>query len=295
VTGSVFGDDSTILVDGVAGKIVGEVTGNINTTSLIATSIKVGGGNPTVDYDVGGEGTTNVSDSIAYTQFINGSAKTAQSFLDSKSIEPNWAAITGTDYSHTKAQLRFLRGNPTDALKAIVSNPISGYGDTIILGNVDDDGTSVELRSGLGITGSKVNLLARGDDTRILIQNESDDAPGDILINNISPNANSKLELVMGTNASGVTAITLKPTGIEVWGPIEMLNHPITGNLTGNVTGTLDGDVTGSVFGDDSSLLVDGINNRLVMANNTTDDLAEGSNNKYFTNGRAIAMTIVFG
>jgi len=265
LTGSVFADDSTVLVDGVAGKIVGEVTGNVNTTSLIATSIKVGGGNPTVDYDVGGEGTTNVSDSIAYTQFINGSAKTAQSFLDSKSIEPNWTAITGTDYSHTKAQLRFLRGNPTDALKAIVSNPISGYGDTIILGNVDDDGTSVELRSGLGITGSKVNLLARGDDTRILIQNESADAPGDILINNISPNANSKLELVMGTNASGVTAITLKPTGIEVWGPIEMLNHPITGNLTGNVTGTLDGDVTGSVFGDDSTVIVDAVNNSVIV------------------------------
>ena len=70
-------------------------------------------------------------------------------------------------------------------------------------------------------------------------------------------------------------------------------NHASVGY---HVAGTShDGDVIGSVFGDDSSLLVDGINNRLVMANNTTDDLAEGSNNKYFTNGRAIAMTIVFG
>ena len=70
-------------------------------------------------------------------------------------------------------------------------------------------------------------------------------------------------------------------------------NHASVGY---HVAGTShDGDVIGSVFGDDSSLLVDGINNYLVMANNTTDDLAEGSNNKYFTNGRAIAMTIVFG
>ena len=66
-------------------------------------------------------------------------------------------------------------------------------------------------------------------------------------------------------------------------------------NFYGTTFGNHIGNINGSVFGDDSSLLVDGINGRLVMANNTTDDLAEGSNNKYFTNGRAIAMTIVFG
>ena len=39
----------------------------------------------------------------------------------------------------------------------------------------------------------------------------------------------------------------------------------LTGNVTGNVTGfhagTFDGDLTGSVFGDDSSLIIDGVNN----------------------------------
>jgi hypothetical protein len=37
----------------------------------------------------------------------------------------------------------------------------------------------------------------------------------------------------------------------------------ITGNADGAHTGTLDGDVTGSVFGDDSTLLVDGVNNTI--------------------------------
>ena len=68
-----------------------------------------------------------------------------------------------------------------------------------------------------------------------------------------------------------------------------------SGEITYTADLALDGVLTGSVFGDDSTLLVDGINNKLVMANNTTDDLAEGSNNRYFTNGRAIAMTIGFG
>ena len=35
----------------------------------------------------------------------------------------------------------------------------------------------------------------------------------------------------------------------------------LTGNVTGNVTGTLDGDLTGSVFGDNSTLIIDGVNN----------------------------------
>jgi hypothetical protein len=39
------------------------------------------------------------------------------------------------------------------------------------------------------------------------------------------------------------------------------LTGDVTGNLTGNVTGTLVGEVTGSVFADDSTLMVDAINN----------------------------------
>ena len=49
----------------------------------------------------------------------------------------------------------------------------------------------------------------------------------------------------------------------------------VTGNVTGNVTGTLDGDVTGSVFGDDSTLIVDGVNSEVsserVRTNNIVD------------------------
>jgi len=64
----------------------------------------------------------------------------------------------------------------------------------------------------------------------------------------------------------------------------------VTGNVVGNVTGTLDGDVTGSVFGDDSTLLVDGINNTVSFNGKDTDDLTEGDTNLFYTNARTQAF-----
>ena len=48
---------------------------------------------------------------------------------------------------------------------------------------------------------------------------------------------------------------------------------PVTGNLTGNVTGNLTGDINGSVFGDDSTLMVDGVNNKLLASHVSTTNL----------------------
>jgi hypothetical protein len=45
----------------------------------------------------------------------------------------------------------------------------------------------------------------------------------------------------------------------------------ITGNVTGNTTGTHDGDVSGSVFADDSTLLVDGVDGKIVGPINSFD------------------------
>jgi hypothetical protein len=52
------------------------------------------------------------------------------------------------------------------------------------------------------------------------------------------------------------------------------LTGDVTGNLTGNVTGTLDGELTGSVFGDDSTTLVDGVNNQLTAEQLTVPVIA---------------------
>jgi len=56
--------------------------------------------------------------------------------------------------------------------------------------------------------------------------------------------------------------------------------------LTGTLYGPMIGDVTGSVFADNSTMLVDSVAGKIVLSNNTTDDLPEGLSNEYFTDAK---------
>ena len=93
---------------------------------------------------------------------------------------------------------------------------------------------------------------------------------------------------------------------------IAPINNSASGNnfLTYNTitkeikhTSTLTGDLNGSVFADDSTVLVDSVNGIINLVNSTTDNLTEGSTNLYYTDaraqtattGRAIAMSMIFG
>lgn len=50
----------------------------------------------------------------------------------------------------------------------------------------------------------------------------------------------------------------------------------VTGNLTGSVTGSVTGDVVGSVFGDDSTLMIDAVNNLVTTDILTTNVIKSG-------------------
>jgi len=65
----------------------------------------------------------------------------------------------------------------------------------------------------------------------------------------------------------------------------------VTGNITGNVTGNLDGDINGSVFADDSTLLVDGVNGKVIAAN-LEGSLPAIPADSVTVNGTAIQTTI---
>ena len=92
------------------------------------------------------------------------------------------------------------------------------------------------------------------------------------------------LEQLSDVNITGVptTNYVLKWNGAS-WTPAP--DVAVSGPFEGQLTGEL----IGSVFGDDSTLLVDGINKTINLANNNTDDLGEGTTNLYYTDARADA------
>ena len=73
--------------------------------------------------------------------------------------------------------------------------------------------------------------------------------------------------IILNTDNNALNGSTITATTGFVGDVTGDITGNVTGNLTGNAagahTGTLDGDVSGSVFGDDSSILVDGINNTI--------------------------------
>ena len=287
LTGSVFGDDSTLLVDGVGNTLHGNL-GTVTATEVIKIKGAATGHDDFLAFDYTGNNDTSVLDSLAILKWVTGAntSTITSGFYNiansSYALEASWNPIDiSSTYAHTKAVLSVIRGNSRDALRASVSSTPLGLGDTIVLGNIDNDGTDAEVLSGLAIDGSTIVLQGHADPDAVtsIIQKAT---------------GQGYLELVSGDSTATHTKFKMTKDSITIDGAITA-NNTITGNLTGTVTGDVNGTLSGSVFGDDSTLLVDGINNKLIMSNNTTDDLPEGSNNKYFTNGRAIAMTIVFG
>ncbi len=285
MTGSVFGDDSTLLVDGVSNTLHGNL-GTVTATEVIKIKGAATGHDDFLAFDYTGNNDTSVLDSLAILKWASGinTSDITSGFYNiansSYALEANWNPIDiSSTYAHTKAVLSVIRGNSRDALRASVSATPLGLGDTIVLGNIDNDGTDAEVLSGLAIDGSSIILQGHGDPDAVTSIRQKATGQG-------------YLEIISGDATQ--TKIKMTKDSITIDGAITA-NNTITGNLTGTVTGDVNGTLSGSVFGDDSTLLVDGINNKLIMSNNTTDDLPEGSNNKYFTNGRAIAMTIVFG
>ena len=286
LTGSVFADDSTLLVDGVNGKIVGDIeTSQLRTSEV---NIKLGlmagaNGQQTSAIAIGSfAAATSVQgeSAIAIGMYAGDSGQTdkavAIGYRAGQTTQGTNSVAIGTDcgktnQSATAVAIGSYAGFGAQGLRATALGKEAGY--------VRQGEDAIAIGSGAGLTDQGADAIAIGDKA-----GQTNQAANTIVLNATG-------SAVQNTTAN---SLVVKPIRNAV-----NANYLQYNSTSGEITYTndlaLDGVLTGSVFGDDSTLLVDGINNRLVMANNTTDDLAEGSNNKYFTNGRAIAMTIVFG
>jgi hypothetical protein len=311
VSGSIFGDDSTVLVDAVNnihyGTFIGDVTGNLtgNVTGDVTGNLT---GNVTGDVtgDVTGNIFTSLIDStdssaITFTPnvILSAGLTVGNHILPSSSLNIDLgsenfrfrdlylsgnSAIIG-DLAlkrHTTGGLivsDHSTGNPTNiTTHNIAANDVTAVG-TITAALID--ATDVQT-SGIVTFNNNVNAIAGingdltgsvfGDDSTLLIDGT----------NNVIPKANIQDSVNWDAAFS--------------WG-----DHSAAGYQSASASFT--GDIKGSVFGDDSTVLVDAINGFINLTNNDTDTLSEGTVNLYYTDaraqsattGRSIAMSLIFG
>jgi len=294
-TGSVFGDDSTLLVDGVNNKIVGAVeTLSLRTpVSTIALGYQAGQ-------------TDQLGRAVAIGDQAGNNAQAAGS------IGIGYKAGNDTQGEGAVA-FGYQSGQNTQGSKAIAIGELAGQttqgtGGIAIgyqAGQTNQDTGTVAIGSTAGTTTQGEDAVAVGTNAGKTTQGtdavaigheagETNQGAGSIAIGYNAGSTNQAANSIV-INAGGLAlenttadSFVVKPIRSAVGTTILMYNSS-TGEITHTTSPVLTGDLTGSVFGDDSTLLVDGVANKVSLTNNTTDNLTEGSSNLYFTNTKVDA------
>jgi|TARA_B110000483_G_scaffold82604_1_gene102608 hypothetical protein len=256
ITGSVFANDSTMLVDGTTGTLVGNI--HYPTTGSITAGTKVQLGTTELTSTIepptantGAIGTTSKRFGTGYFQNINASGNvTAATFngtLNGILIGEHIGSVYGDDST-------VIIDGVSGMLYGDLTGTVSGISNHSIDALSDVDTTTAAPTTGQTIIWNGTNFVpgaafSAGDfNTAFAGKNVSDLA--DVYTTGVS---------------DGQTLVY--STGNSRFEPGYADN------------GIYDGDLTGSVFADDSSLLVDGVNAKLLFTNNTLADLANVSTN----------------
>jgi len=294
-TGSVFGDDSTLLVDGNNNKIVGAV----ETSSLRTTNATIALG-----YQAGQ--TNQLGQAVAIGDRAGNNAQAAGS------VGIGYKAGNDTQGEGAVA-LGYQSGQNTQGSKAIAIGELAGQatqgtGGIAIgyqAGQTNQDTGTVAIGSTAGTTtqgedavavGTNAGKTTQGTDAVAIGHSagETNQGAGSIAIGYNAGSTNQAANSIV-INAGGLAlenttadSFVVSPIRSAVGTTILMYNSS-TGEITHTTSPVITGDLTGSVFGDDSTLLVDGVANKVSLTNNTTDNLTEGSSNLYFTNAKVDA------
>ena len=323
VEGSVFADDSGLLVDGVAGKIVGD----IKTASLRTSESKIALGE---DAGQTSQGSSSVAIGSGAGQTTQGYNSVALGWSAGATTQGNNAVALGrraqftgggdgavgigynagyTGQGASAVAIGYDAGRTNQAANSIVLNATGSQLDNITASSL----VIKPVRDAVGTTAVMYNATT-GEVTHTATPafNLQGNLTGDVTGNVTGSVKGSGGSAVLAPNAGPADAV-LSILDITATGTI---GGNLTGNVTGDAagdhtgtfagvitaTGTFDGDITGSVFGDDSTLIVDAINKTLIgnVTGNVTGDTAGVHTGNIFTNlidsadSSAIIVTPVF-
>ena len=323
IQGSVFADDSTVIVDGIAGKVLGDVINlNVTTTDLVTTTAQIttttattingpSAGNLAIDagtsgiINIGHNSTTAVNiknavidsfdqgSGLGVAQFTASTNLTITAgnrvkidggvpFRFSSTTTANQLAIGAEEgdviYNTTTSRLQMYQGAAWKDVNGNVeaTTGTSNFNDVVIAGNFTVTGTTTTVNTEeINLADNIINLnsnLDVGDaptqDSGISINRGSATAKTFIWNETTDKWTLGTETLVAGTVEAAFTGVVGGVTPAAVTGTTITATTGFVGNVTGNAagahTGTFDGDMTGTMSGDDSTILVDGNNNKIV-------------------------------
>jgi inosine/xanthosine triphosphate pyrophosphatase family protein len=219
--GSIFADDSGVLVDGISGTIPGTLTGSWNS--------------PGNSFNITGEGLSVSTQNTALAISNNG-----LNFANSLNDETTSISISSSNVSLSTTGIVGITGVSLSVSTENTALTISNNG-LNFANSLNDESTAISISSG------NINLSTTGG--------ISVAAPGGITI-------------ASGPIAAAVNGTTTLSNADNVsWavnGDFSVAANNININSGGIFANTFTGDVRGSVFADDSTLLVDGVNGKIV-------------------------------
>ena len=278
ITSSVFGDDSTILVDGVGNKIVGDV----DNTEVVTTTLQ-GRDNVSLNIYRGNSGTVTVGDASGGSMSVSNSGinitATAGVVID--------GAATGTvniGTGDTTGNVTIGKVGNTTTIDGTFNATLTGN----VVGNVTGDITGNIDNTTLAIGATQATTIAIGNAESTTTINGTVAMPA-LVSGNITADDSMSITTATGDG----NAINIGPSGTNR--NVNIISDFI--RLTGEVITTINanagiiGDIKGSVVADDSTVMIDGQSGTIVgpivsanvsgtlikattIENHTTDDLA---------------------
>ena len=255
LTGSVFADDSTLLVD----KATARITGPVDTQSVTnsAGNLTISADNYVIiDSNVNGQIEIGRDSGIGSVIIGNNLNQTAISLHGDVTVRTtttfdfNGATVTGTNFAE------------------------SGTGDSVTF-----DSVSASLTGDVISVSNGATLVDATANTVLLQNNTTDDLP--------EGSSNTYYsDSQVDSHLSGGTGVSYSQGEIAI-GQSVATSADVTFNNINAISVTAD--LIGSVFAADNTKMVDTVTSTINLGNNTTDDLPQGSSNLYYSNSLVAA------
>ena len=240
IKGSVFADDSTTLVDAVNGKIVGNVESQITTTRSINLE-KINASDPEPQLSLKSETNTGGFGTSILRVWNNHTGTYGQEITFNRS-NGTYAAPTAVQSGDFSGSITIRAHDGSDYTTIGAMHVVTDR-----IGGTDDIDSEINFLTRNGAYASTYGtMLKLGKGATV---------SGFVQFGSYTTTERNALTPANGMVIYNTTVSKFQAYENSAWIDIT--------SLDGSHTGTFDGDVTGSVFGDDSTVLVDGVNGTL--------------------------------